>query len=159
MAYEKINWTTSTPLSIQNLNKMENGIEENANTIENLSNEIKTIFVDNTEVETNEYLNGKKVYKKRLSFTTTLELNTVLSVPVEIENVEFIWLDNCYMYNNNTSDINERMSYPIPFNAAPNEPSTYIGIRINGTNIELLSNGGWSTLWTKVITVKYTKGE
>ena len=150
MAYQKTNWTSTTPINTSNLNKIEQGIYD-------VDGKLNINHIDNKEKETNEYLNGKKIYKKMLSFTTTISRDTILSIPIGVNNAELIWLESSYIYNNNIDVNNGRLCYPIPFNIAPNETSTYIGARINGTNVELLSNGGWNTLWTKVITVKYTK--
>lgn len=108
-------------------------------------------------VTLDEFLNNYST--KVISTTETLNANSILSIETGISDADSIWIDsgNSYIYNNNNTVDGGRNCYPIPFNVAPGETSTYIAARMNGTNIELLSNGGWNQLWTKVITVKYTK--
>ena len=60
------------------------------------------------------------------------------------------------LYNNNNPFGSGRFAYPIPFNNAPGE-NTYFGMKVNDRNINILSSGSWSTLWTKVIILDYTK--
>lgn len=43
MAYEKTNWTSTTPINATNLNKIENGIKKNNNDINNMVNVIYPI--------------------------------------------------------------------------------------------------------------------
>jgi len=43
MAYGKTNWTSTTPINPTNLNKIENGIEQNSNDINNIVNVIYPI--------------------------------------------------------------------------------------------------------------------
>lgn len=111
------------------------------------------------EHETGTWIDGKPVYRKVISTIASVESNIVLSINTDIRDAEMLWIDreNSYIYNNNSTVSEGRTCFPLPFNIAPNETSTYIGICLNGTNIELLSNGGWNNLWTKVITLKYTK--
>ena len=100
-------------------------------------------------------------HSKVIKTTETIEGNKVLSIDTGISDADKIWIDcsNSYMYNNNNTVSGGRLCYPIPFNVAPSETSTYVVCRMNGTKIELLSNGGWNHLWTKVIIIRYTKGE
>lgn len=84
MAYQRINWqdgeSGNTPLSAENLNKMDKAIEDISNNIGDLSllntknkdnlvnaiNDCVVNYIDNKIVSTNEFLDGKRIYAKRV---------------------------------------------------------------------------------------------
>lgn len=103
---------------------------------------------------------GKKLYRKTITFNTAISKDVLYEIDLELDNVSELWLDtgDSFIYNNNTTvESGLRSCYPIPFNGAPELESDYLGVRIHGKKVQLISNGGWNTNWTKVITVKYTK--
>lgn len=75
MAYEKQTWedypSTNTPITSDRLNHIEQGIYDNStdivSTATQLRNEMKTNIITNQEVATNEYIDGERVYVKRIS--------------------------------------------------------------------------------------------
>ena len=54
MAYEKTNWTNTTPINITNLNKIEDGISEMPQTIQ----PIGSIYITSTNESPSSYLGG-----------------------------------------------------------------------------------------------------
>ena len=68
MAYQKQEWSSKTPITPESLNHMEKGISD----IDNNSvkpQDIKINYIDNQEIETNEYLNDKRIYVKKFNET------------------------------------------------------------------------------------------
>lgn len=43
MAYTKVNWSSTKPMNVTNLNTMDSGIEANDKAIENLTNNVDTL--------------------------------------------------------------------------------------------------------------------
>lgn len=68
MAYEKTNWTSTTPINTTNLNKIENGIEQNSNEIVNTNNK----FNYSTEEQViGTWIDGKPLYRKTFVWEKT----------------------------------------------------------------------------------------
>ena len=76
MAYKKQTWedypSTNTPITSDRLNHIEQGIYDNStdivSTATQLRNEMKTNIITNQEVATNEYIDSKQVFLKRINF-------------------------------------------------------------------------------------------
>lgn len=120
MAYQRINWqdgeSGNTPLSAENLNKMDNGIYNNSNNIGDLSllntknkdnlvnaiNDCVVNYIDNKIVPTNEFLDGKRIYAYRYSFSQALTKDTEVTFDLPFASeIDYAWVDfsNCYFDN------------------------------------------------------------
>ena len=68
MAYEKTNWTSTTPINTTNLNKMEAGIKQNNDSIDevkNIVNKVDNKFNYSTEEQMiGTWIDGKPLYRK-----------------------------------------------------------------------------------------------
>lgn len=120
-----------------------------------LSNNMLTKYPNNKEVATNEYFNGKRVYAKRLVFTTVIPGGgDVLTKAHGISNFTELWVDigNSYMI----ASTNGR-SVSLPTVSYYGSFSERVNIEWDTTNIYIYADTGWGTHWTKYILLKYTK--
>lgn len=86
MAYIKTNWTNTTPINPTNLNKLENGIEQNSNKITVLENK----FNYSTEEQVvGTWIDGKPLYRKVINCGTLTNGGTK-EVPTGLSNVTYI---------------------------------------------------------------------
>lgn len=121
---EKINWINGqaggTPLSAENLNQMQDNIED---AIEDLKNNVTT----GQEVVTNQYIDGKRVYTKRIDCGYAPN-NTHKNISHGLNNVTFIKIEGIGYKNNSL------ITYPLPFAYAD---SDRIGIWTDETGIKV----------------------
>ena len=94
--------------------------------------------------------------RKVFTFNTLISANTLFELPTSIPDMDILINMKGIVYNNNNPFGSGRFAYPIPFNNAPGD-SIYFGMKLNDRNINILSSGSWSNLWTKVIILDYTK--
>ena len=113
----------------------------------------KTEIISNTEIATNEYIDGKRVYIKQLEFTDTLVGGNSFTKAHGITGASRIWIDtaNSYMINIVGKTV------PLPCTCYDGNFSDRASLMINGDNIILWHDTGWGESWTKVIRLKYTK--
>ncbi len=115
----------------------------------------KTEIISNTEIATNEYIDGKRVYIKQLEFNDTVKggLDNRLVKSHEIKKAEKIWVDlsNSYIKATTTN-----ATYPLPVVLYSGNISA-LSVIVDSTNIYMEAQGGWGDIWTKVIRLKYTK--
>lgn len=111
-------------------------------------------YWEDTEICTNEMVDGYRVYAKRFVFTSTV--NGEFTKAHGLTDLREFWIDtaNSYMISNNTD---HALRYPLPATEYYGNFSDRTGISIDKTNIKLFTDTGWGAGWTKVITVKYTK--
>lgn len=113
-------------------------------------------YVDNVEVATNEYKNGKRVYAKK--FVTTQSLpggETANTFPHGITGATDLWLDmgNSYFEPNNDSSLR----CPLPVVAYYGNFSDRVYVQCDDTNLYFYHDTGWGTNWKKIVLIKYTK--
>ena len=118
---------------------------------------LKVNYEDDKEVATNDFLNGKRIYAKRIVTTqkiTGSTSGTTLSIPHGISNYDEIWVDlsNSYMINANKRSVPIVSTYYV--DTTQNE---FVSVAIDDSNILIMCKGGWGTDWKKVVLVKYTK--
>lgn len=138
--------------------KIEKDLDINGNYYKNgkkIDTEIQ--ITTGKEYATNEYIDGKRVYIKQLEFNDTVSggLDNRLVKSHGIVGAEKIWIDlsNSYIKATTTN-----ATYPLPVILYSGNISA-LSIIVDLTNIYMESQGGWGTIWTKVIRLKYTKAE
>ena len=106
----------------------------------------------NTEVATNEYIDGKRVYIKQLEFTDTFNSASPLTKAHGIVGATKVWIDsgNSYIIQNNAC-------YPLPLNCFMGNFDDQIGLSVNLTELYIHSQTGWNEAWKKVVRLKYIK--
>lgn len=141
--------------TIKNL-KIEKDLDINGNYYKN-GKKIDTEMQIKTgeEYATNEYIDGKRVYIKQLEFNDTIGggQDNRLVKSHEIVRAEKIWVDLSNSYIKATTT---KATYPLPVILYSGNISA-LSIIVDLTNIYMESQGGWGTIWTKVIRLKYTK--
>ena len=156
MAYEKQTWedypSTNTPITSDRLNHIEQGIYDNStdivSTATQIRNEMKTNIVTGEEVATNEYVDGKQVFVKKVEFTFPTTINAWTTL-IQLDSTVDDLIDKKLRYYNNGEN------YDIPYNFE-NEEITYYFDKNNKTlNVKTnfsypSGKPGWGIL-------KYTK--
>lgn len=117
-----------------------------------LNQKIDTKIVTNTEIATNEYVDGKRVYIKQLEFTDTFDSASPLTKAHGIVGATKVWIDsgNSYIIQNNAC-------YPLPLNCFMGNFNDQIGLSVNLTELYIHSQTGWNNTWKKVVRLKYIK--
>lgn len=113
-------------------------------------------YKDNTEVATDEYKNGKRVYAKKLVFTTELpESETTTVIAHDITGITDIWIDmgNSYFKAVDTTMV----VFPLPILCYFGDFSDRVYITCDKFNLYFCHDTRWGTSWEKIILVKYTK--
>lgn len=181
MAYTKTNWINDSVPAINagNLNKIEQGIydnsvaiEENTNNIgdiDNLTtknnsnvveaiNEVNNKFNYSTEEQViGKWRDGKSLYRKTITFTTTIKANETTSIAHNIKNAKNIFIDFSASFMEANIGESNYISYSFPLVGYGGNITDKVYCYANLTNIEFYANGNWATNWTKHITLKYTK--
>lgn len=114
----------------------------------------KVDYVDNQVIPTNEYLNGKRVYAYRYSFSQALTkgVEVTFNLPFASE-IDYAWVDtsNCYMDNSkNTS------RYNVWCMGTTAGYGFIIGI-LELNKLYIVPDDNWNNTWTYHILVKFTK--
>lgn len=105
------------------------------------------------EILVGKWIDGKNLYKKTITFTTTIEPNKALTIAHNISNVDKIWVDSTasFLYATNS------YFYNLPVVGYSGNFTDILYLRLDKTNITFYANGGWNESWTKVVTLMYTK--
>lgn len=113
-------------------------------------------YITDKEMLTNETLDGKPVYAKRITITSDITASSPLSKAHNISDVDEIWVDTSHSYmrsNNSTSNL----SYPLPATEYYGNFDDKTGISVDRTTIRVYAQSGWGSGWTKTFMLKYTK--
>lgn len=136
--------------------KLEDGTEtkeiyvKNANGVFEEFDNNKIYMSTNIECATNEYLDGKRVYKKRISCGAMSD--TSLTVSHGITDFDTIYIDTGDSYCKNTSGV----ILPLPFiSRSGTEYCIELMLSSKGSNISIYSKN--QTLSEAYVTIKYTK--
>lgn len=109
---------------------------------------IKKNLTDNAEFETDEYRNGKRIYKRRIIFSDNVVNNTTINLDFGFTSA---WLDFSESYFKSGSFI-----VPLPIGMVYGKEDK-VNPTINGTKLLFYADTDWGTNWIKCITIKYTK--
>ena len=117
------------------------------NKLTTLNDKLKTNIVTGQEVATNEYIDGKRVYLKRATFTTPNAVDTwkaMITIPANSEIV-------------NSYQVYEAESSKYPFPFSNNNESMQIYYNSNDGTINVKINFNYALNRDGYIIVKYTK--
>lgn len=177
MAYQKLNWlnkgeTGAIPINKDNLNHMDNGIETNDKNIGELSslnttnksnlvsaiNEVNNKFNYSIEEQViGKWVDGKPIYRKTITFTTTIKQNETTPIAHNIKNAKNIFIDFSASFMEANIGASDYISYNFPLIGYSGNITDKVYCYVNLTNINFYANGNWATNWTKHITLNYTK--
>lgn len=138
---------------VDNLNSISATDALSAKQGKELNEKIDINIIPNTEIATNEYIDGKRVYTKQIEFTDTILAGESFTKAHGITGASRIWIDTANSYMINTVG----KTVPLPCTCYDGNFSDRASLIINGDNIILWVDTGWGESWTKVIRLKYTK--
>lgn len=100
----------------------------------------------------------KPLYRRVFQTSEALVADTILTITTGLSDIDLMWIDtgNCFMYMNTIGGM-KRNVYTIPFHYTPQFQNDYITVQVSASDIQILAHDKWSSNWTKVITVNYTK--
>lgn len=112
---------------------------------------IETDLIQN-EVKTSDTFMGKPIYTKTIMFNTTVR-DTIFEYEHNITDAEYIWIDmqNSFML------AQSGLTYPLCFYRYNGSNNSKVQVSATKTHVRLDVVDGWDEIWTKVITVRYTK--
>lgn len=126
----------------------------NKNNLVSAINEVNNKFNYSTEEQViGKWIDGKPLYRKVIKFTTTILVDAALEINHGINNVEMIWFDptGCFMWAGSS------LGYNVPMVGYNGNFTDEIYTNVDKTKVSIYSNGSWGSLWTKYITLLYTK--
>lgn len=103
------------------------------------------------EQKIGKWIDGKPLYRKVLSFNTTINSDAMYTEKHNINNVDFIWVSKAYFVSSGGVSI----QLPEVGIYGTLEEKSYV--YVDRETIYIYSNGGWSTGWSKIIILEYTK--
>ena len=166
-------------VNASDLNEIKNVVNTNDDNTTNNSNAIGTISSLNTTNKSNlvsainevnnkfnysteeqvigKWIDGKPLYRKTITFTTTISANEITSIAHNIENAKNIFIDFSASFMEANIGTNNYVSYNFPVIGYNGSITDKAYCYVDLTNIIFYANGAWDNIWTKHITLKYTK--
>lgn len=129
---------TDTPINDDNLNHNFKELDERTN----YSTEEKVVGT---------WINGKPLYRKSITFTSTISSNSLMTKAHNISNVDFIRIKE-FILSETTGT-----TYSLPLVGYSGNLTDKTYAYVNKNNIYAYSNGGWGAAWTKIVVLEYTK--
>ena len=121
------------------------------------SNDIRRSTYTTSEQVIGKWIDGKPLYRKTITFTTTINANTTTSIAHNITNVKNIFIDYGASFMEANIGSSDYASYNLPVIGYADNLTDKVYCYVNLTNIIFYANGAWAENWTKHITLKYTK--
>ena len=134
----------------------------NKSNVVNAINEVNTNDIRRSTYTTSEqvigkWIDGKPLYRKTITFTTTIKMNETTSIAHNITNAKNIFIDYGASFMEANIGTDNYMSYNLPLIGYTGNITDKMYCYVTPTNINFYSNGAWGKNWTKHITLKYTK--
>lgn len=148
---------------VVNTNDDNVGLLSNLNTtnksnLVNSINEVNNKFNYSTSEQViGKWTNGKPLYRKTITFTSTIRENTTTSIAHNIINAKNIFIDYGASFIEANIGTSDYISYNFPLIGYSGNITDKVYCYVNLTNINFYANGAWGNNWTKHITLKYTK--
>lgn len=135
------------------------------NKIDNLETEIDNVkesvvakIADRYIMPTNDFLGEKRIYRCRVVTFDSMN-NTTLILPtlIDVNNVEYAWIDPSNSYFISAAGTPNMRSLPINANFyVDTTDACQISATYDSGNVHIMSNSGWGTSWMKAVTVRFT---
>lgn len=123
----------------------------------NYINEARLEEYSATEKIIGKWIDGKPLYGKTITFTSTISANATTSIAHNITNAKNIFIDYGASFMEANIGTNNYMSYSLSLIGYTGNITDKMYCYVNPVNINIYSNGSWGKNWTKHITLKYTK--
>lgn len=107
---------------------------------------------------TNDFLGDKRIYRCRVvTFDSMNNSTLILPTLIDVNNVEYAWIDPSNSYFISAAGTPSMRSLPINANFyIDNSDTCQISASYDQGNVHIISNSGWGTGWMKAITVRFT---
>lgn len=141
---------------------LNNTISTLKNTVETEINNIREEMVakiyDRYIMPTNDFLGDKRIYRCRVvTFDSMNNSTLILPTLIDVNNVEYAWIDPSNSYFISAAGTPSMRSLPINANFyIDNSDTCQISASYDQGNVHIISNSGWGTGWMKAITVRFT---
>lgn len=157
----KVNWTDPIETQvINNLNSSSTTSALSANQGRELNNKIALVkeeIVNNHTYSTEEQRigtwMGKPLYRKTIIFTDSVSPANKIQKSHNISNVDTIFIDTSHSFITSETD----GTFPLPSIGYFGKFNDRIEVNVDKTYIYIYSETTWDTIWTKVVTLLYTK--
>lgn len=141
---------------------LENLTTQDKTSIVNAINEVNQNDIRRSTYTTSEqvigkWIDGKPLYRKTITFTSTISANTTTSIAHNIINAKNIFIDYGASFMEANIGESNYLSYGLPLIGYDNSTNDKVFCYVNPTDINFYANGNWAGNWTKHITLKYTK--
>lgn len=123
----------------------------------NYINEARLEEYSTTEKIIGKWIDGKPLYRKTITFTSTISANATTSIAHNITNAKNIFIDYGASFMEANIGTDNYMSYSLSLIGYAGNITDKMYCYVTPTNINFYSNGAWGKNWTKHITLKYTK--
>lgn len=141
-----------------NIGDLSNLNTTNKSSVVNAINEVNNKFNYSTEEQVvGKWIDGKPLYRKTITFTSTISANTTTSIAHNIKNAKNIFIDFSASFMEANIGASNYISYNFPLIGYVGNITDKVYCDVNLTNINFYANGSWGNNWTKHITLKYTK--
>lgn len=141
-----------------NMGLLNNLTTPNKSNLVGAINEVNNKFNYSTSEQViGKWIDGKPLYRKTITFTTTIKINETTSIAHNIENAKNIFIDFSASFMEANIGESNYMSYGLPLIGYSGNISDKVYCYVNPTDINFYANGNWGENWTKHITLKYTK--
>ena len=159
-------------VNASDLNEIKNVVNENDDMVGDLTqlnttnksnlvgaiNEVNNKFNYSTEEQViGKWIDGKPLYGKTITFTTTIKMNETTSIAHNIENAKNIFIDFSASFMEANIGENNYLSYNFPIIGYAGNLTDKVYCYVNPTDINFYASGAWAENWIKHITLKYTK--
>lgn len=115
-------------------------------------------IADRYIMPTNDFLGEKRIYRCRVVTFDSMN-NTTLILPtlIDVNNVEYAWIDPSNSYFISAAGTPSMRSLPINANFyVDTTDACQISATYDSGNVHIMSNSGWGTGWMKAVTVRFT---
>jgi microcystin-dependent protein len=126
--------------------------------IEECKEEMVAKIYDRYIMPTNDFLGDKRIYRCRVvTFDSINNSTLILPTLIDVNNVEYAWIDPSNSYFISGAGTPNIRSLPINANFyIDNSDTCQISASYDKGNVHIISNSGWGSGWMKAITVRFT---
>jgi DNA polymerase elongation subunit (family B) len=126
--------------------------------ITSIKEEVVAKIYDRYIMPTNDFLGDKRIYRCRVvTFDSMNNSTLILPTLIDVNNVEYAWIDPSNSYFISAAGTPNMRSLPINANFyIDNSDTCQISASYDQGNVHIISNSGWGTGWMKAVTVRFT---
>ena len=123
-----------------------------------LREEMVAKIYDRYIMPTNDFLGSKRIYRCRVvTFDSMNNSTLILPTLIDVNNVEYAWIDSSNSYFISAAGTPTMRSLPINANFyVDTTDACQISATYDSGNVHIISNSGWGSGWMKAVTVRFT---